>query len=258
MAGKDIDTGVLAEIAAGTHHEPHAVLGPHVDDDGVTIRVLRPLATTVTIETLEGQVEATHQHEGVWSAHLPGSEAPDYRVHVTYDGEPLVQDDPYRFLPTLGELDLHLIREGRHERLWDVLGANVRRFPSVLGDVTGTSFAVWAPNARSVRVVGDFNNWQGATHAMRTLGSSGVWELFVPGIGAGTRYKFEILGRDGYWQQKADPMARRTEVPPQTASVITETEYEWNDAEWLARRANAEPHRSPMSVYEVHLASWRP
>lgn len=258
MAGKGIDTGVLAEIASGTHHEPHVVLGPHVDDTGVTIRVLRPLAASVTIETLDGTVDATHEHEGVWSAHLPGTEAPDYRVHVAYDGEPIVQDDPYRFLPTLGELDLHLIREGRHERLWDVLGANVRRFPSVLGEVTGTSFAVWAPNARSVRVVGDFNNWQGATHAMRTLGSSGVWELFVPGVAAGTRYKFEILGRDGYWQQKADPMARRTEVPPQTASVVTETEYDWNDADWLARRANAEPHRSPMSVYEVHLASWRP
>ena len=258
MAGKSIDTGVLAEIAAGTHHEPHVILGPHVDHSGVTIRVLRPLATTVTIETLDGRVEAEHEHGGVWVANIPGADAPDYRVHVTYDGDPIVQDDPYRFLPTLGELDLHLIREGRHERLWDVLGANVHHFPSVLGDVTGTSFAVWAPNARSVRVVGDFNNWQGTTHAMRTLGSSGVWELFVPGIADGTRYKFEILGRDGHWQQKADPMARHTEVPPQTASVVTESDYEWRDAQWLARRANAEPHRSPMSVYEVHLGSWRP
>ncbi len=257
MAVKGIDTSVLAEIAAGTHHEPHAVLGPHVGEHGVTIRILRPLASAVAVETLDGMVNAEHEHEGVWRADLQGTEAPDYRVHVTYDAEPLVQDDPYRFLPGLGELDLHLIREGRHERLWDVLGPNVRRFPSVLGEVTGTSFAVWAPNARAVRVVGDFNSWQGVTHAMRTLGSSGVWELFIPGIEAGTRYKFEVLGRDGHWKQKADPMARRAEIPPQTASIVTESSYEWKDAEWMARRDKSESHRSPMSIYEVHLGSWR-
>ncbi|MFW7413571.1 1,4-alpha-glucan branching protein GlgB [Demequina sp. SO4-18] len=247
----------LREIAAGTHHEPHAVLGPHVGDDGVTVRVLRPLASEVRIETLDGAFDAVHEHEGVWRADLPGDEAPDYRVHVTYDAEPLVQDDPYRFLPGPGELDQHLFREGRHERLWDVLGANVRRFPSVLGDVTGTSFVVWAPNARAVRVVGEFNSWNGVTHAMRSLGSSGLWELFVPGVGDGTKYKYEILGRDGHWKQKADPMARCIELPPLTASVVTESSYEWRDADWMAKRTNAEPHRSPMSVYEVHLGSWR-
>ena len=258
MAYKDFDTTVLEDVAAGTHHEPHAVLGPHVGSDGVTIRVLRPLASTVEIETLDGTFPAEHEHAGVWRATVPGDEAPDYRVHVAYDGPAAVQDDPYRFLPTLGELDMHLIREGRHEKLWDALGANVRRFPSVLGDVSGTSFAVWAPNARAVRVVGDFNHWQGSSHAMRSLGSSGVWELFIPGIGDGTAYKYEILGKDGHWKQKADPMARRTEVPPQTASIVTETTYEWRDVEWMTRRESSEPHRSPMSVYEVHLGSWRP
>ncbi|MFN3865947.1 MAG: 1,4-alpha-glucan branching protein GlgB [Demequina sp.] len=257
MAAKDVDRGALAEIAAGTHHEPHAVLGPHVGEGGVSVRVLRPLATTVSIETLDGSYDAVHEYEGVWRADLPGDEAPDYRIHVTYADEPLVQDDPYRFLPVPGELDQHLIREGRHERLWDVLGANVRRFPSVLGDVTGTSFVVWAPNARSVRVVGEFNSWNGVTHAMRSLGSTGLWELFIPGVGDGTKYKYEILGRDGHWKQKADPMARSTEVPPKTASVVTESSYEWRDADWMAKRANSEPHRAPMSVYEVHLGSWR-
>lgn len=257
MSAKYVDGAALTEIAAGTHHEPHAVLGPHAMNDGVSIRVLRPLASSVAIETLDGTVDATHEIDGIWYAELPGDEPPDYRVHVTYDGEPLVHDDPYRFLPTLGELDLHLIREGRHEKLWHVLGANVRRYPSVLGGVEGTSFAVWAPNARAVRVVGDFNHWQGATHAMRSLGSSGVWELFVPGVVAGQRYKYEVLGKDGHWKQKADPMARRTELPPNTASVVTESEYEWRDAEWMAKREKAEPHRSPMSVYEVHLGSWR-
>ncbi|WP_062132210.1 1,4-alpha-glucan branching protein GlgB [Demequina aestuarii] len=257
MAAHDIDRAALAEIAAGTHHEPHAVLGPHVGAEGVTVRVLRPLASKVSIETLDGSFDAVHEYEGVWCAELPGDEAPDYRVHVTYADEPLVQDDPYRFLPVPGELDQHLFREGRHERLWDVLGANVKRFPSVLGDVTGTSFVVWAPNARAVRVVGEFNSWNGVTHAMRSLGSTGLWELFIPGVGDGTKYKFEILGRDGHWKQKADPMARCTEVPPKTASVVTESSYEWRDADWMAKRANSEPHRAPMSVYEVHLGSWR-
>ncbi len=192
-------------------------------DGAVTIRVLRPLASVVEIETLAGTFAATHEHHGVWVAEIPGADAPDYRVHVTYDADPVITDDPYRFLPTLGELDLHLIREGRHERLWDVLGANVKRYPSVLGDVTGTAFAVWAPNARAVRIVGDFNMWQGATHAMRSLGVSGVWELFIPGIGNGTAYKYEILGKDGRWRQKADPMAKYAELPPQTASVVTES-----------------------------------
>ncbi len=256
---RKIDPALLAEVAAGMHYEPHAVLGAHSDGvGGVSIRVLRPLATTVRIETLEGTFDATHEHEGIWVTNIDAAEPPDYRVHVTYDAGELRQDDPYRFLPTLGDLDIHLIREGRHERLWEVLGATVRRFPSVLGDVEGTAFAVWAPNARIVRVVGDFNHWQGSSHAMRVIGSSGVWELFVPGVGSGTRYKFEVLGRDGHWQQKADPMARATEAPPQTASIVTETRHAWKDGEWMSAREQRAPHREPMSVYEVHLGSWKP
>ena len=255
---KKMDTTVLAEIASGTHHEPHSVLGPHPTADGFTVRVLLPLAASVEIETPEGMFPASHEHEGVWVAAVPGDESPDYRVHVTYDGDPVVTDDPYRFLPIPGELDLHLIREGRHERLWDVLGATVHHFESVLGDVNGTAFAVWAPNARAVRVVGEFNHWQGPSHAMRSLGASGVWELFIPGVGDGTSYKFEILGKDGHWQQKADPMARRTEPPSQTASIVSESTYEWGDADWMESRARTPAHEAPMSAYEVHLGSWRP
>ncbi|WP_062317749.1 1,4-alpha-glucan branching protein GlgB [Demequina maris] len=252
-----LDQAVLADIARGTHHDPHAVLGPHPDAGAVTIRVLRPLADVVEIETLEGRFAAEHEHHGIWSVVLPGEEIPDYRVHTTYGESTSVADDPYRFMPLLGELDLHLIREGRHERLWSVLGANVHRLESVLGEVEGTDFAVWAPNARAVRVVGEFNHWQGATHAMRTLGASGIWELFIPGVGAGTTYKFEILDKNGHWRQKADPMARRTELPPATASVVEESGYEWGDAAWIEQRAASQPHRSAMSVYEVHLGSWR-
>ena len=114
-------------------------------------------------------------------------------------------------------MDLHLINEGRHEQLWDVLGAHVRRYESPTGDVTGTSFAVWAPHARGVRVKGDFNSWDGREHPMRQMGVSGVWELFVPDVGAGTHYKYVILGADGEWREKADPMAAQTEVAPETS-----------------------------------------
>jgi 1,4-alpha-glucan branching enzyme len=154
----------------------------------------------------------------------------------------------------LGEVDLHLIGEGRHERLWEVLGAHVRN----VGGETGTVFAVWAPNARGVRVVADFNGWNGHDHEMKNLGPSGVWELFVPDVGDGTRYKFEVHGVDGSWSLRADPLAFQAEVPPATASVVFTSRYEWGDAEWMAARARTTTaHDRPMSIYEVHLASWR-
>jgi len=156
--------------------------------------------------------------------------------------------------PLLGEVDLHLIGEGRHERLWDVLGAHVRS----VGKTKGTAFAVWAPNARGVRVVGDFNGWNGEGHEMRPLESSGVWGLFVPGAGDGTHYKFEVHGADGSWQLRADPLAFRAEAPPATASVVFTSSYEWADDDWMSARGQAgSAHARPMSVYEVHLGSWR-
>ena len=243
-------------IVAGVHHDPHSVLGAHPGPGGITIRALRPLAQSVAVVLPDGRrVPMTHVHEGVFSARLPGpedSEVPDYRLAVTYaDGQETVGDDPYRHLPTLGEMDMYLIAEGRHEELWRVLGAHVR-------GQAGTSFAVWAPNARGVRVIGDFNHWDGRAYPMRSLGSSGIWELLIPGIGAGERYKFEICGPDGTWRAKADPMAARAEQPPATASVVFESGYEWGDGEWLADRAERDVLTSPMSIYEVHLGSWRP
>ncbi len=151
--------------------------------------------------------------------------------------------------PGLGDLDLHLIGEGRHEQLWQVLGAHTR--------VGGTSFAVWAPGAQDVRVVGDFNSWDGAGHGMAALGGSGVWELFVPGVGDGARYKYELLAADGSRRLKADPLAFRAEPPPGTASEVYTSRYAWADDEWMARRRSWEAHREPMSVYEAHLGSWR-
>ncbi|MDP3711937.1 MAG: 1,4-alpha-glucan branching protein GlgB [Mycobacteriales bacterium] len=243
----------LERVAGGAHHDPHGVLGAHPVPGGVVVRALRPQAESVAVLLGEQRTAMTPVHAGIWEARLDLAEVTDYRLEVTYHGTAYPADDPYRFLPTLGEVDLHLIGEGRHEQLWTVLGSHVRR----LGPVTGVSFAVWAPNARGVRVVGDFNGWDGSSHPMRSLGSSGVWELFVPGLGEGTHYKYAVLGADSTWRDKSDPMARRTEVPPRTASIVDDSDYTWTDGEWMARRADVQPHAAPMSTYEVHLGSWR-
>ncbi len=248
----------LELIVRGEHGEPHAVLGPHVSDGGVTIRVLKPLARKVEVLHAGGPTELVHEHEGIWVGSLPTSEVPDYRLAVTYDGPTIKVDDPYRFLPTLGDIDLHLINEGRHEQLWEVLGARVHHYETPLGDVvSGTSFAVWAPKARGIRLKGDFNSWDGREHPMRQLGKSGVWELFVPGIGAGTTFKYWILGADGQWQEKADPLAFHAEVPPATSSRVFESSHVWADDDWMAARAQKSPIDEPMSVYEMHLGSWK-
>nr|WP_231121895.1 1,4-alpha-glucan branching protein GlgB [Motilibacter peucedani] len=248
----------LDRLVGGAHHDPHGVLGAHVGGGGVTVRTLRPWAKSVTVVTKDARYELAHEHRGVWAGALPLDEVPDYRLEVAFDsGDVHTVDDGYRFFPTVGEVDRHLIAEGRHEELWSVLGSHVRSYPSELGETRGTSFAVWAPNAQGVRVVGDFNGWDGVASPLRSLGSSGVWELFIPGIGAGTRYKYEILGRDGVWRQKADPMAFHTEVPPSTASVVWESDYSWTDREWIEARAARETHKAPMSTYEVHIGSWR-
>jgi 1,4-alpha-glucan branching enzyme len=171
---------------------------------------------------------------------------------------PWVADDPYRHLPTLGELDLHLISEGRHEKLWGVLGSRVITLSGELGDSVGTAFALWAPNAKAVRVVGDFNHWSGGAHAMRNMGSSGVWELFIPEVASGTKYKYEILTKDGNWISKIDPLGKYFEHPPLTASIVHESTHRWSDQSWLAARSQRDALKSPMSVYEMHLGSWRP
>jgi 1,4-alpha-glucan branching enzyme len=247
-------TRQYGEIARGEHGDPHAILGAHPRGDGVTIRAFRPHADAVSavVEGKEHPLALVHDG-GIFAGTVPGKVVPDYRLAVTYGGDTHTHDDPYRYLPTLGAIDLHLLGEGRHEDLWERLGAHVQRYDLT----TGVSFAVWAPNARGVRVAGDFNFWDGRGYPMRSMGSSGVWELFVPGVGAGTCYKFDVLGADGVWRQKADPFAFHTQVPPQTASVVFESTYRWNDESWLRARTARSPYIEPMSVYEVHLASWR-
>ena len=156
---------------------------------------------------------------------------------------------------SLGELDLYLIAEGRHEQLWKALGAQVKRDDS--GALLGTAFSVWAPNAHAVSLIGDHNYWDRNTHQMHRLGSSGIWEIFIADIGAGTKYKFAVCGIDGRWVDHADPMARATETPPLTASVVEESTYVWNDKQWIEQRSQFQPWRSAVSVYEVHLGSWK-
>ncbi|MDT7785556.1 MAG: 1,4-alpha-glucan branching enzyme [Pseudonocardiales bacterium] len=248
----------LDRLLSGAHHDPHSVLGVHTVGDQVVARALRPGASSVAVAWGDKQVELPRIADALFEGELP--EAPgDYRLLVTYNGGPAVEvDDPYRWLPTVGELDLHLIGEGRHERLWDVLGAHIRSYETPSGDVTGVSFAVWAPNARGVRVTGDFDGWDGRANPLRSMGSSGVWEVFLPNVPAGSRYKFRILDANGVWHEKADPMAFATEKPPQTASVVTRSEYQWLDAEWEARREATQWSNAPMSIYEVHLGSWKP
>ena len=156
---------------------------------------------------------------------------------------------------SLGELDLYLIGEGRHEQLWKALGAQVKRDEA--GALLGTAFSVWAPNARAVSLIGDHNYWDRNTHQMLRVGSSGIWEIFVADISAGTKYKFAVCGIDGRWVDHADPMARATEIPPLTASVVEESTYTWNDTTWIEKRSHFQSWRSAVSVYEVHLGSWK-
>ncbi|WP_308011148.1 1,4-alpha-glucan branching enzyme [Streptomyces sp. AC495_CC817] len=250
-----MDGGDRERLLAGTHHEPHAVLGAHPAPGGVVFRAFRPYALGVCVVVGSLRAELHDDGGGFFSALLPLREVPEaYRLIVSYEGTEQETEDAYRFLPAIGELDLYLIGEGRHEQLWRALGAE----PMTHQGVTGTRFTVWAPNARGVRVAGTFNFWDGSGFPMRSLGSSGVWELFVPGIGEGELYKFEITRPDGSRTLRADPLARRTEVPPATSSVVYASHYEWGDEEWLAKRAETPAHEAPFSVYEVHLPSWRP
>lgn len=252
--------GALWALAHGRHALPHDLLGQHLEDDGLRVRVMRPMAQQVRVRFDDGvEIDLEHEAEGIFSGVREGADATfDYRVLTTWDdGVEHVQDDPYRFSPTLGEVDQHLVNEGRHEQLWTVLGAHVRSYDGPMGTVEGVSFAVWAPRAKAVHVIGDVNGWDLTSLPMRALGSSGIWELFVPGAQAGQRYKFAVRGADDVVREKADPMARLAEVAPATGSVITTSEYTWGDQKWITARAGRDPHTGPMSIYEVHLGSWR-
>jgi 1,4-alpha-glucan branching enzyme len=218
-------TSELDRVIDGWHHDPHSVLGAHSNETSTTFTILRPYADSVSLVIDEDIIPMVHQLRGAWAITIEQPGLTEYTLQVDYGQGVIGSDDPYRFLPTIGELDLHLISAGRHEDLWKVMGSHCKNVQGV----DGVAFTVWAPSAQGVRVIGDFNMWDGTGYPMRSMGNSGVWELFVPGIGIGTKYKFNILTQTGSWLTKADPLAFYSEVPPANASIVFESNYQWSD-----------------------------
>ena len=256
----------IEAIVAATHGEPRSVLGyhelPRADEQPLCIvRVLEPDAVDVAVFWQDEEPAAarplTQLHAGgLFQGRVPYRRPLlPYRLRIRYrDGHELVKPDPYFFAPQLSDLDLYLFGEGTHHRIWAKLGAH----PTVLEGTAGTRFAVWAPNAKRVSVVGPFNLWDGRRHALQSRGASGIWELFVPGVGVGTPYKFELRTAAGGTRLRADPFGFAMELRPGNCSLVTELGgFEWSDATWLAARRDQDQQRRPISVYEVHPGSWR-
>lgn len=236
------------------HHDPHAILGLHPFFKGSkVIRLWRPGAENIALEVFGIYAEARKIHEaGLFECVVPLHTTPyDYRV---YHQNGLLAHDPYAYEPTFGELDQYLFAKGVHYELYQKMGGRLATHQGV----AGAKFSVWAPNARNVSLVGDFNYWDGRANPMRVLGYSGVWELFVPGLGEGQRYKFEIMTQQGERRVKADPYALMSEHRPATASILANIDlFQWQDQEWMEVRRKRNIQSSPMNVYEVHLGSWK-
>ena len=253
----------LRSLVEARNRCPHQLLGLHPlgDGSGLVGRALLPGAAKVEMHPVHEpampvirlkRIPKTDLFEGVTKG-ATRVYACDL-VITDHAGNILRTRDPYSFLPTLGESDLYLFGKGDERRIYEKLGAQLR----TMDGVPGASFAVWAPNAQRVSVVGDLNDWDGRVHMMRSLGSSGVWEIFIPGVGEGAHYKFEIRDTRGNVVLKTDPFGFFFEMPPKNAAIVWNTrKFAWTDEPWLAQRRRSDPLRSPMSVYEVHLGSWR-
>ncbi|WP_163267718.1 1,4-alpha-glucan branching protein GlgB [Chelativorans alearense] len=254
------DQHAIAALVAGRHGDPFSVLGPHASPAGTVLRVLHPHAETAeAIDPESGRTltKLLRRHargffEGLLSKH---KSPPRYRLRFSRGDDVWEEEDAYRFPSTFGDLDRHLLGEGRHLRLYEKLGAH----PMTCDGMAGTRFAVWAPNASRVSVIGNFNVWDGRHHPMRFHPGIGVWEIFVPGVGRGEVYKFEIIGAHGeILPAKADPLAFKCEVPPATASVVDGLPaHAWEDEGWMKERSARNDRDAPISIYEVHLGSWR-
>ncbi|MCA1840498.1 MAG: 1,4-alpha-glucan branching protein GlgB [Actinobacteria bacterium] len=249
----------MSLLASGEHSDPHRLLGVRRTGNDILIRALCPgsMGVSLIVDGMPKPIEMSRLHPiGIYEANLVWTEPdfmPAYRFSVEHGSHAYEMQDPYRFLATLDERDTRLFAEGRHQELWKHLGSHVRTHQGV----HGVSFAVWAPNALSVRVVGDFNRWDGRSHPMRLLGSSGVWEIFVPALSDGARYKYELLTSERRIVLKTDPFAFEMESPPKTASIVTSSSYEWADGGWIDRRRSNDPTAQPLSIYECHIGSWR-
>ncbi|TNC69129.1 1,4-alpha-glucan branching protein GlgB [Rubellimicrobium roseum] len=248
-----LDAATISRLLAGRHDDPFSVLGPHSHEGSTWVTALDPGA-----EDLAAVVDGTEHPLPRIEGALFGGRVPDgrpYRLRGRGFGTQWEYEDAFRFGPVLGSLDEYLLGEGTHSRLWEALGAHVRTHEGV----PGTHFAVWAPNARRVSVVGDFNAWDGRRHPMRRRGATGVWEIFVPHVGERHCYKYEIVGPHGEMLPlKADPVGFGSQHPPETASVVRDIHgYGWSDAEWMGARAARHRRDAPISIYEVHLGSWK-
>lgn len=250
----------VERIVWNQHHDPFEVLGPHqAEQDGKivwVVRVYQPKADAVWIvfpeQREELQMQSTH-HPHFFEATLTTANLPNYQLRIKEGEHERVSYDPYAFQsPWLTDLDIHLFGEGNHHRIYEKLGAH----PAELNDVKGVYFAVWAPSARNVSVLGDFNQWDGRQHQMSKR-TNGVWELFIPGAGVGAHYKYEVKNWEGHIYEKSDPYGFYQEPRPKTASIVADlTTYTWNDSEWMEERRHVDPLTKPISVYEVHLGSW--
>lgn len=257
----EIHPDAVFALVNGRHGSPFDILGPHADGDGdVTIRALQPHAVSVTLvqtETGKKFPMTRTREEGLFEVTVKG-EWPGAAYHyeiVTHNGQERSFADPYAFPSRISDFDMYLLREGRHLYSYEKMGAHACEIEGV----AGVSFAVWAPNAYRVSVIGDFNSWDARMHPMRMLGDSGIWELFIPGVITGQVYRYDLVSHNrGYHAQKSDPYGFYNEVRPHNASIIYDiTGYEWNDSEWMERRGKQKPLTSAMSIYEVHLGSWR-
>ncbi len=249
---RQLDDDTL-RVLSFRHHDPFCVLGRHQQGDRTIVRALLPGASGAEIADIGEPMRRLHDTDlFTWEG---CRELPDrYRIRwIDTDGQPHCEYDPYAFLPQLSDYDLHLFGEGRHWHAYRFMGAHAHR----TDDIDGVLFAVWAPNAQRISVVGDFNAWDGRRHPMRVRGHSGVWELFIPGITPGGLYKYEILTNSGELLLKTDPYAQYMEVRPGNASRIWQSDYQWQDHDWLERRRVHDWQHTPMSIYEVHLGSWR-
>ncbi len=250
-----LDDGSAKAIVEGRHGDPFAILGLQKRGKVHVVTAFAPGAEKLWVIAGRSEIEARPYpgSDGLFEAVLPKKAA--YRLKAQGHGAEWVWEDPFRFGPVMGEMDEYLLGEGTHKRIWQVLGAHVREHEGS----QGTHFAVWAPNASRVSVVGDFNIWDGRRHPMRRRGATGVWETFIPGVGEGLAYKYEIRAADGtVMPLKADPVGFGSEHPPANASVVRDIRPRaWTDGDWMATRQAAQNIEAPISVYEVHLGSWR-